>query len=272
MFPTTAPDRITVPVGADSRIGRSVFKKAGRAVTPVAGLGEGAFYDIYDQQADAELRQRPVVLATRGPDGREAEHRRHAEPGQDRVREDAEALMGGMTVRRIRRYGGAMLIFMSLAVIVLLTAHAAPAGNASPGNACELLTLKDVQDVLGSGFTPRPDAPLAGQFPTMSNCAYSKGGDSAVVVGLQRTIYDSAQYLKMTQEGIKQQGGGVAVTPVGGLGEGAFYVVDPRQKPPVFTLQFGKGNLEVVLSVLTGGKPNIEGAQKLAKIAYSRLK
>jgi hypothetical protein len=74
----------------------------------------------------------------------------------------------------------------------------------------------------------------------------------------------------MTQEGIKQQGG--AVTPVGGLGEGAFYLLDPGKKPPVFLLQFGKGNLEVILSVLTGGKPNIEAAQKLAKIAYPRLR
>lgn len=177
---------------------------------------------------------------------------------------------GGKRMQRIRRCGGAMLSFIALAVIVLLTAHVAPAGNASPGNACEVLTLNDVQGVLGSGFTPRQDAPLAGQFPTMSNCAYSRGGDNAVAVGLQRIIYDSAQYLKMVQEGIKQQGG--AVTPVGGLGEGAFYLLDPGQKPPVFQLHFGKGNREVTLSVLTGGKPDIEAAQKLAKIAYSRLR
>ncbi len=175
-------------------------------------------------------------------------------------------------MRRIRRYGSAMLSLIALAVITLLTAHVAPAGDAAPGNACELLTLKDVQGVLGSGFTPRQDVPLTGQFPTMSNCAYSKSGDNAVVIGLQRIIYDSAQYLKMMQEGIKQQGGAVTVTPVGGLGEGAFYFVDPGKDPPPFQLHFGKGNREVLLSVLTGGKPNIDAAQKLAKIAYSRLK
>jgi len=163
-----------------------------------------------------------------------------------------------------------MLSIIALAVIVLLTARVAPAGSASPGNACELLTLMDVQDVLGSGFSPRPDVALTGPFPTMSNCAYSKGQDNAVVVGLQRTIYDSVQYLKMEQEGIKQQGG--AMTPVGGLGEGAFYLLDPEHKPPVFQLHFGKGTREVILSVLTGGKADIEAAQKLARIAYSRLK
>jgi hypothetical protein len=177
-------------------------------------------------------------------------------------------------VRRIRRYGSAILSLMALAVITLSTAHVAPAGDAPPGNACELLTLKDVQSVLGSGFTPRQDAPLTGQMPTMSNCAYSKSED-AVVISFSRTIYDSVQYLKMEQTGIKQQGGGVTLTPVGGLGEGAFYMVGPAKSPkdpPFFQLHFGKGTREVILSVLTGGKPNIDAAQKLAKIAYSRLK
>lgn len=174
-----------------------------------------------------------------------------------------------MPVRRIRRSGGATLIFVSLAAIALFTVKIVPAGGASPGNACELLTLKDVQGVLGSGFTPRQDVPLIGQMPTMSNCAYSKGGDSAVVVSLQQTIYDSAQYLNMAQAGIKQQGG--TVTPVGGLGEGAFYLLDPGKDPPIFQLYFGKGNREVILEVLTGRKPNIDAAQTLAKIAYARL-
>ncbi len=176
-----------------------------------------------------------------------------------------------MLVRRICTNGGAMLSLIALAVITLLTAHVALAGDASPGDACELLTLKDVQGVLGSGFTPRQDVPLTGQFPTMSNCAYSKSGNNAVVVSLQRIIYDSAQYLKMVQAGIKQQGGAVTVTPVGGLGEGAFYFVGPGNPPP-FQLHFGKGNRLVILEVVTGGKPNIDAAQKLAKIAYSRLR
>ncbi len=179
---------------------------------------------------------------------------------------------GGMSVQRSRRWEGGTLIFMSLAVTGLLTGNVVPAVGASPGNACELLTLKDVQGVLGSGFTPRPDALLI-QSAVMSQCAYSKGGNGVVVfVNLQRTIYDSPQYLKTMQEGIKQQGSGVTLTPVGGLGEGAFYFVDPKQKPPVFQLLFGKGTLEVTVSVLTGGKPDIDAAQKLAKIAYPRLK
>ncbi len=177
-----------------------------------------------------------------------------------------------MLVRRVCTNGGAMLSFIALAVIILLTAHVAPAGDASPGNACELLTLKDLQGVLGSGFTPRQDVPLTGQFPTMSNCAYSRSGNDAVVVSLQRTIYDSAQYLKTVQAGIKQQGGAaVTVTPVGGLGEGAFYFVGSGNPQP-FQLLFGKGSRVVILEVVTGGKPNIDAAQKLAKIAYSRLR
>ncbi len=139
--------------------------------------------------------------------------------------------------------------------------------------ACQLITAKDVQGVLGDGYS---DAQVVVENQTMSQCAYTKGKEAvkeaAVSITLQQTIYDSLQYLKMTQQGIRQNGG-PPVVPVGGLGEGAFYVVDPGKNPPIFLLQFGKGNLEVILSVLTGGgKPNIDAAQKLAKIAYSRLK
>src|SRR5262245_60182698 len=106
-----------------------------------------------------------------------------------------------------------MLTFMSLAVAGLLTASALPAVAASQGNACDLLPFNDLQGVLGSGFTPRQDIPLAGPTPTMSNCAYGKSGsrgtDDGVAISLQQIAYDSAQYLKMEQAGIKQQGGGV---------------------------------------------------------------
>ena len=180
-------------------------------------------------------------------------------------------------MQRIRTLGGAMLMFMSLAVVGLLTANAVPAVGASPGNACDLLTLNDVQGVLGGGFTPRQDLPLTGQTPTSSNCAYGKSADNSkgngVVISLQLIPYDSAQYLNMEQAGMKQ-GGGLTVTPVGGLGEGAFFFLGPSpdKNPEQFQLHFGKGNRMVILSVVTGGKPNIDAAQKLAKIAYSRLR
>lgn len=163
---------------------------------------------------------------------------------------------------------GAMVIFIWLAVLALFAAGIAPAAGALSIKACQLVTTKDAQGVLGDGYTPQDMT----ENQIMSMCGYKKGGDNAVLISLQQTIYDSAQYLKMTHDGIKQQGGGVTVTPVGGLGEGAFYVVDPSKKPPIFQLYFGRGNLEVILSVLTGGKPNIDAAQKLAKIAYSRLR
>lgn len=178
----------------------------------------------------------------------------------------------------IRGWWGAMLTFMSLAVTGLLTASAVPAVGASAGNACDLLTLNDLQGILGSGFTPRQDIPLPGQTPTMSNCAYGRSGSSGtndgVAISLRQIAYDSAQYLRMEQAGIKQRGGGVTVTPVGVLGEGAFYFLGPDagKDPAQFQLHFGKGNRLVMISVATGGKPNVDAAQKLAKIAYSRLR
>jgi hypothetical protein len=176
---------------------------------------------------------------------------------------------GGTRMQRIRRCGGARVV-VALVVMALSAAVIAPAAGALSMKACQLVTLKDVQGVLGDGYAPQNLT----ESQIMSTCGYkyNKGGENAVIISLQQTIYDSAQYLKITQGGIKQQGAAVAVTPVGGLGEGAFYVVDPGHKPPLFQLYFGKGTLEVVLSVITGGKPNIEAAQKLAKIAYSRLK
>src|SRR5258708_619971 len=182
-------------------------------------------------------------------------------------------------MQRIRRcWGTAMLMFMSLAVTGLMTANVVVDAGASPGNACELLTLKDVQSILGSGFVSRQDIPLAGQTPTMSNCAYGESANDSkgngVVISLQRIVMDSAQYLKMEQTGIKQQGGGVTVTAVGGLGDGAFYFLgaSAQKNPGQFQLHFGKGTRLVIIAVVTGGKPNIAAAQKLAKIAYSSLK
>ncbi len=172
-------------------------------------------------------------------------------------------------MQMIRKGGGAMLIVVSLAAMALFAVAIAPAAGALSMKACQLVTVKDVRGVLGDGYTPQN----LQENQIMSQCAYTKDKDTAVGISLQQTIYDSAQYLKMEQAGIKQQGGQVTITPVNGLGEGAFYFVSPVANPlPTFQLHFGKGNLEVILQVHTGGKPNIDAAQKLAKIAYSRLK
>ncbi len=170
-------------------------------------------------------------------------------------------------MQRIRRCGGATLV-VALVVMVLSAAVIAPAAGALSMKACQLIVAKDVQGVLGDGYTPQNMV----ENQIMSVCGYTKGKESVVSIGLQQSIYDSAQFLKMTQAGIKQQG--VGVTPVGGLGEGAFYVLgpNPQENPGQFQLYFGKGNQYVIISVVTSGKPNIAAAQKLAKIAYSRLK
>jgi hypothetical protein len=147
--------------------------------------------------------------------------------------------------------------------LALLIASAASAARALPMKACELLTVKDIESVLGAGYTPKDI--LDNQI--MSTCAYTKGKTDVVGVTLKREFLSAAQELQMEQDGIKQQG--VRVTPVSGLGEGAYYFVDPKNN---FQLNFGKGNLRVLLAVESGGKPNIDAAVKLAKMAYPRLK
>lgn len=176
---------------------------------------------------------------------------------------------GETRMQRIRRCGGATLIVVSLAAMALVAVVIAPAAGALSMKACQLITAKDVLGVLGDGYTPQTLA----ETQVMSMCGYNKSGGNAVVINLQQTIYDSAQYFKMQQAGMKQQGG-VTVTPVGGLGDGAYYWLGPdaQKHPEQFQLQFGKGNQVVAISVVNGGKPNIEAAQKLAKIAYARLR
>lgn len=152
---------------------------------------------------------------------------------------------------------------VSLAVTALVVVAIAPAAGALPMKACQLITAKDVQGVVGSGYTeeelPNNDV--------QSYCGYKRAEGNAVGIQLSRQIMDAGQYLETVQTGMKQQGR--PATPVAGLGKGAFYWVDDKQHQMLF--YFGKGTLVVGLSVFTGGKPDIDAAQKLGKIAYSRL-
>jgi len=158
------------------------------------------------------------------------------------------------------RYRRGTVILISLA---LLIANAVPAAGALPMKACELLTLKDVESVLGAEYTPQEM--LNNQI--MSACAYTKSKVDVVSVMLKQEFHGAAEVLKMEQEGIKQQGR--AITPVTGLGDSAYYLLD--SKTNIFQLNFGKGKLRVIVTVNSGGKPNVDAAMKLAKIAYPRL-
>ena len=61
--------------------------------------------------------------------------------------------------------------------------------------------------------------------------------------------------------------------PVAGLGEGAFYVLDPGRSPvpPLSSYASPRGDRVATLDVETGEKPNIDTAVKFAKIACARL-
>jgi hypothetical protein len=177
-------------------------------------------------------------------------------------------------VRQVRRNEGTILTILLLGVTALLTIEFVPARAASPKNACEALTLNDVQRVLGGGFTA--ELVTGGLLGSASICYYRKAEDNSVSIGLSQVSpgFDSAQSLKTEQAGIKQQqGGAVTVMPVSGLGEGAYYALDPGRTPvpPSFKLRFAKGDRLVTLDVETGGKPDVDAAVKLAKVAYARL-
>ena len=158
------------------------------------------------------------------------------------------------------RYWRAIVVSISLAVLI---ASAAPVAGALPMKACELLTVKDVESVLGARYTAQEG--VSNQI--MSSCAYTKSKLDVVTVTIMQVFRGEAQTLQMEQEGIKQQGG--PITPVSGLGESAYYLLDSKNN--IFQLNFGKRNLRATVVVESGGKPNIEAALKLARIAYPRL-
>ena len=175
---------------------------------------------------------------------------------------------GGMAVPTFRSPEIAALVAVLQGVIALLALEIAAAGSGLPMHACQLITPKDVQSVLGSGYAP--EEMLHNEI--QSTCGYKQhGGNTIVLVSFSRTIYDSPQYLKMEQQGMKQSAAQVNVTQVTGLGEGAFYFVGTGQNGPVFQLHFGKGTLHVILDVETNQKPNVDAALKLARIAYPRI-
>lgn len=169
----------------------------------------------------------------------------------------------GMTVRKVCRSGDVRLIWVSLAVMALFAVEVAPAAGALPMKACQLITAKDVQGVLGGGYAQ--EEVLDNQV--QSYCVYKKAEGTAVGVQLSRQIMDAGQYLEMVQASMKREG--KPVTPVAGLGKGAALMGYDEQKN--IGLTFGKGTLLASVSVFTGGKPNVDAAQKLATIAYSRL-
>jgi hypothetical protein len=96
---------------------------------------------------------------------------------------------GGTRMPGIRRCGGATIV-VAFALMALCAAAIAPAAGALPMKACQLVTAKDVQGVLGDGYTTQD----LGENEIMSTCAYTKGKESvkesAVSISLQRTIYD----------------------------------------------------------------------------------
>jgi len=168
-----------------------------------------------------------------------------------------------MRVLKIRLCGRAALIGLSITVIAMFAVRIAPAAGELPVKSCQLITAKDVQATLGSGYAEEHLL----DNEVQSYCGYKKGAGTAVGIQLTRQIMDAGQYLETVQAGMKQQG--KAVTPVAGLGRGAFHWVDNKENRMLF--YFGKGNLVVGISAHSGGKPNIDAALKLAKIAYPRL-
>jgi hypothetical protein len=153
-----------------------------------------------------------------------------------------------------------MVMFLSgFIVFTLALAGFVPSAIAA-APPCALLSLADVQRVLGGGFEP----PLAA--PTMCAYARHKGSDQ-VLLGLVGSLGSAAQTLKQSADAYRSRG--IQVTPAAGLGPGAFSFVPPGGSQ--VALMFGKGNLVASLQVSVNNKPDLSAALKLAKVVYAKM-
>ncbi len=144
-------------------------------------------------------------------------------------------------------------------VLILMLAVTVARADETKLEACKLLTLQDVTSVVGGGFKPTE------LLKSSEICGYIKSSADTVGFFIAGPSSDAAAGLKDRQERFKKAG--QAITPVAGLGEGAFYVIFNNQ----LTLNFFVGQLYAQLGVLTGGKPNVDATLKLAKIALARM-
>jgi hypothetical protein len=152
----------------------------------------------------------------------------------------------------VRSLSGFIVFTLVLAGFVPSAIAAAPP--------CALLSLADVQRVLGGGFEPFP--------ATSTMCWYTrhKGGDQ-VMLSLGGSLGSAAQTLKQSADAYRSRG--IQVTSATGLGPGAFSFVPPGG--PAVALMFGKGNLVATLQVSVNNKPDLSAALKLAKVVYEKM-
>jgi len=129
---------------------------------------------------------------------------------------------------------------------------------AAPPDACKLLTLGDVQAMLGNGFAPAP----GGMASDYSACTYKRGsGEVAGIIVLKGTP-TAADALKERAKIL-----GSKATPVTGLGEGAFRVAFGN----IAGVWFGKGAWQANAEIKGSSAPEVAQVQKLAGIVLSRL-
>lgn len=153
--------------------------------------------------------------------------------------------------------------FACMVVILLFAGYVF--GQSKPPEACTLITEQDVAKVVGAGFKLMSSK---GTSNDNSDCAYSRNQANIVnlmVVGTGSPSLTAAQALGQMQANYEKNG--YKVTPVSGAGENAF----SSEIGGLKTVRFGKANWHCMVNVTVKGKPDLDAAQKLAAIAYTRL-
>jgi hypothetical protein len=135
-----------------------------------------------------------------------------------------------------------------------------------PPEACKLLTLSDVTAVLGAGYAQGPMMAIT-NTSEMSTCLYQHGqGNSVAIAILPAPSGDAKGAVLSRQE--SQRRFGRTVTALPGVCDVAFVV---EITPANTTLISAKGPWQIEYQIMTGGKPDANAEQQLAKVVCARL-
>jgi hypothetical protein len=134
-----------------------------------------------------------------------------------------------------------------------LVALAAPDG-------CKVLVHEDVVGTLGKAYA---DVAPQNLFGDRNTCAFQRSAADLAGIVLFEAPGGAAASLKGLAEMVGRNN---PVTPVDGLGTGAFVVTGGGR----MGLHFGRGNVRMTLEVQSGGKPDVQAAIRLARAVYAR--
>ena len=133
-------------------------------------------------------------------------------------------------------------------------------------DACTVLTLADVAAEVGSGYAKSSTGELLNSSE-ISSCLYQKGAGTTVALTVMRAPEDDGRAaVTARQEG--QRRGGRTVASLSSACDTAFSIIISPSQAIVLG---GKGPWQLDFQVVTGGKPDVAAAGRVASAACKHL-